>query len=289
MYLLLGDRDDLVCKSVLASLERNGCEARILANPMLGPSLFGWCFDTQNSSSWILFDDGNYLSQKEIEGVLVRNLGRIAAQRWDAHDHGYVQTEMYAALLGWLWSLDCPVVNRYPPPFWFRLDMPLIFWHRLLEQCGLRGLSSLISNVEQEIDDYSNALGGQIVHAPLTDKSRNPLDSEDAWRRIGGIQRIAPVHLTQDTAPLCVACVVGSRVVWSEPIPLGADTLEPALIRLSAAAGLAFYETGIALTATGLQVASVKSYPRLEHFRSAAQGAIVAELAGLLTGDLDGE
>ena len=53
MYLLLGDSDDLVCVSILASLERNGCGARIIANPTLSPSLFGWRFDTQNSSSWI--------------------------------------------------------------------------------------------------------------------------------------------------------------------------------------------------------------------------------------------
>jgi hypothetical protein len=287
MYLLLGDPDDLVCVSVLASLERNGRGARIIANPILNPCLFGWRFDTQNSSSWIAFEDGTHLPNEEIEGVLVRNFERIAAQRWDPHDHGYAQTEMYAALFGWLWSLDCPVVNRYPPPLWFRLDLPLIFWHRLLAQCGLRGLSSLISNVEQEIDAFGKFLGDQPIYAPLTNELRYPVDSEDVWQKIARIQRVAPVHLTQGAPSLCVACVVGSRVVWNQTIPRGAEILAPSLIRFSAAAGIAFCEIGIALTATGAQVATVKAYPRLEHFHSAAQQEIISDLASLLTGDLD--
>lgn len=289
MYLLLGDPDDLVYISILASLKRNGRAARIIANPMLSPSLFGWRFDTQNSSSWIAFEDGTHLPSREIEGVLVRNFGEIAAQHWDPHDHDYAQTEMYAALFGWLWSLDCPVVNRYPPPLWFRLEMPLIFWYRLLEQCGLRGFSSLISNVEQEIDEFGKFLGDQTVYAPLADESRNPLDSEDVWRKIAGIQRVAPVHLTQDAPSLCVACVVGSRVVWNQTVPRGAEILEPSLTRFAAAAGIAFCEIGIALTAMGAQVATVKAYPKLEHYRFAAQQEIIANLTGLLTGDLDAE
>jgi hypothetical protein len=287
MYLLLGDSDDLVCVSMLASLERIGCGVRIIANPILSPSLFGWRFDTQNSSSWIAFEDGTHLPDKEIEGVLVRNFGRIAPQRWDPQDYGYAQTEMYAALFGWLWSLDCPVVNRYPPPLWLRSDLPLIFWNCLLAQCGLRVLPSLISNVEQEIDDFVKFLGDQPVYAPLTDELRYPVDSEDVWRKIAGIQRLAPVHLTQGAPSLCVACVVGSRVVWNQTVPRGAEILAPSLIRFSAAAGFAFCEIGIALTATGAQVATVKAYPRLEHFHSAAQQEIISDLAGLLTGDLD--
>jgi hypothetical protein len=289
MYLLLGDSDDLVCVSILASLERNGCGARIIANPTLSPSLFGWRFDTQNSSSWIAFEDGTQLSDKEIEGVLVRNFRRIAARRWEPQDRDYAQTEMYAALFGWLWSLDCPVVNRYPPPLWIRSDLPLIFWYRLLAQCGLRGRSSLISNVKQEIDDFGKFLGDQPVYAPLTDELRYPVDSEDVWRKIAGIRRVSPVHLTQGAPSLCVACVVGSRVVWNQTVPRAAEILEPSLIRFSAAAGIAFCEIGVALTAAGAEIAAVQAYPRLEHFHSAAQQEIIADLAGLLTGDLNAE
>src|SRR6516165_4213654 len=150
MYLLLNDRDDPLCNAVLASLEEKGCKARAIGNPMLCPIGFAWRFDTSKSTSRLTLEDGINVSDQEIEGVLVRTPGRISAGGWNPPDLEYMQTETEAALLAWLWSLDCPVINRYPAALWYRSNTPLLFWLSRLERHGQRGLPSLISNVEQE-------------------------------------------------------------------------------------------------------------------------------------------
>ncbi len=40
----------------------------------------------------------------------------------------YVYAEKEAALLGWVWGLSCPVINRYPPELWFEPIESLEFW-----------------------------------------------------------------------------------------------------------------------------------------------------------------
>ena len=49
----------------------------------------------------------------------------------------YVYAEKEAALLGWVWGLSCPVINRYPPELWFERIESLEFWRGRLERFGL--------------------------------------------------------------------------------------------------------------------------------------------------------
>ena len=58
-------------------------------------------------------EDRTVTPAEHIEGVLVRRPGQISGS-WDSEDFAYVDQEVQAALLGWIWSLDCRVVNRYP-------------------------------------------------------------------------------------------------------------------------------------------------------------------------------
>jgi hypothetical protein len=285
MFLLLGDLGDPVCTAVLASLKARGCEARIVANPILNPLRFTWRFDTLNSASQLTWEDGTRLPNSEIEGVLVRRPADDSSHGWNLDDFAYVQAETHAALLAWLWSLDCPVVNRYPAALWHRLDTPLLFWQPQLERCGLHTLPFLISNVEQETSAFGEVLGNEIVYAPLTIATRYPLDCEGHLTKLAAMLRLGPVHLTQASNALRSACVVGTRVVWDGPEPADADMLEPALSRFAAAAGLVFVEITTTSITHGTRVAAVNPYPCLEHFCQVAQQEVVAGLFQLLTGE----
>lgn len=73
----------------------------------------------------------------------------------------YVYAEKEAALLGWVWGLSCPVINRYPPELWFERIESLEFWRGRLERFGLE-LTAV--GVEQTASCYSVAvIGSQVI------------------------------------------------------------------------------------------------------------------------------
>ena len=269
--------------SVGESLEARGYEARIIANPMAQPLRFAWRLATHSSASQLIWEDGTHLLDSDIAGVLVRGSGSVTPDGWNQDDLAYVQKETHAALLAWLWSLDCPVINRYPAALWHWPDAPLLFWQPWLKQCGLRLLDSLVSNVEQETRAFGAGLGDDAVYAPLTAEARYRLGCDDHWDKLAAMQRHAPVHLTQAPVAPHSACVVGPRVLWEGTPPTNLDTLEPALARFSTVAGLAFVEITITTLGDGPRVAEVNPYPRVEHFGQSAQREIVASLVQLLT------
>ena len=155
MYLLLGDQKSTICTPMLELLKAEGHNARVIENPLLSPFCFALRLDTFTSASWLSWEDDTHLSDKEIEGVLVCRPVRIPSEGWEAAELSYAEKENRAALLAWLWSLECPVVNRYPAALWFQPDLPLLFWQAQLERCGLSTLPSVITNAEQEADDSS--------------------------------------------------------------------------------------------------------------------------------------
>lgn len=283
MYLLLGELHDPVCGAVLLSLESRGHSVSNIGNPMCRPMRLAWQFDTLNSASQLTWEDGTHLSHEEIEGVLVRRPGCVPSDGWNSADLGYVQMETHAALLAWLWSLECPVVNRYPAFLWYRRHTPLLFWQLWLERCGLRTLPALISNVEQEARAFGAVLGNQTVYAPLTAAARYRLGCDNDWNKLAIMQTLGPVHLTLTSMDLRLACVVGSRVVWDGNTPPDAEVLEPAFTHFSALVGLTFVEIFTSSAVDGTRVAAVNPYPCLEDFGQAAQHEIVAELVRLLT------
>src|SRR5215831_11487759 len=114
MYLLLGDAADPCCANVRAVLESRSLSVNIVANPFLHPSRFTWRLDNKCSVSHLRWDEINLAADKGIDGVLVRNVGWADFDGWEGKNISYIRSEILAALLGWLWSLPCPVVNRYP-------------------------------------------------------------------------------------------------------------------------------------------------------------------------------
>lgn len=286
MQLLLGNLNDPICRAILASLEARGEEARMMTYPMSQPLRLAWRLDTATSVSRLILEDGTSLLYNEIEGVLVRRPECRIRTASSSNNLAYDDREANAALLAWLWSLDCPVINRYPAALWHIAYPPLLFWQSRLTRCGLRALPSLISNVEQEARDFGAGLNDEILYAPLTASSRYRLGGCNEWKKLNAMQRIAPVHLTQACAASHIACVVGHRVIWEGARPTDAEGLERALTHFSAVAGLDFVEIEMALTHDGMSVTAVNPDSDLKGFGEAAQREIVLALIQLLTAEV---
>ena len=138
MYLVLGEDDDWLCGSVRETLERRGQEVRIIPDIFGRSATIAWRIETERSSSRFVLEDGTVLSDEQISAVLVRRPRFSARQDWKAEDEVYIYAEKEAALLGWIWTLRCPVINRYPAELWFEPAPPPLFWSRQLAACGLQ-------------------------------------------------------------------------------------------------------------------------------------------------------
>jgi hypothetical protein len=287
LYLLLGDTDDLCCRSVHEVLSERGYATHVVANPLSEPSRFSWWLDSDQTVSFLACDGQTGVRDDEITGVLVLDTGRIDPDGWHPNDLSYVHAETHAALLGWLWSLPCPVVNRYPPAVWYRPQAPLLSWHGLLQRSGLPTLETLVTSVEDEARAFGERVAadgaGGAVYGPLTSGVRYLVASADDWGGLAALQRVTPVSLSAPHGETRLVCVIGDRVVWNRPPSPEESGLEQSLCAFAQAAGLAFVEVGLAPTRTGLCVVTVETRPRLERFGDAAREEIVAGLVQLLT------
>jgi hypothetical protein len=275
--------------AVQAALSARGLPARVVANPAAHPARLSWRLDTDRCVSRLAFGDEPPITDDEIDGVLVRDAGWVDPAGWQPKDLAYVQAETQAALLGWLWGLRCPVVNRYPAATWYRPQLPPLAWHSLLRRCDLPALEAIVTNVGRDARAFGRrtapAAEAGAVYRPMTSGGQYLVATDGDWDGLAAMQRRAPVCLTAPHGRPQSACVVGGRVVWdgSGPPP-DAPALEPALRRFAAAAGLAFVEVVLAEDNGGRRVVvGVEHHPRYECFSGAAQGAIVAALVESFT------
>jgi hypothetical protein len=289
MHLLLGDSQDLFCGSVRDSLEQRGYRARIVSNPLVQPARLSWRLDNQQSSSQLAWDEEPPIPDDQIASVLVRSNGWIDSAGWEPDDLSYMQAETQAALLAWLWSLACPVVNRYPAALWYRPHVPLLSWCPMLRRCGLPTLEMLVTNVAEEARAFGRSLDqagmGGAVYGPLTGTSRYLVSTEEEWSGVAALQRSAPVCLAQPHGAGQLVCVVGEQVIWDGDPSAEAAQLAPALRAFAKAAGLDFVELALAAGAEGICVIAVEPRPRVECFGDAARQKMVEAMVQLLTAE----
>ena len=289
MHLLFGNPQDLLCLSLQNMLEIRGCSARIISNPMASPWRLAWHLDNIRSASKLVCDGEPSIADHEIEGVVVRPFGWIDPEGWQAQDFDYIQSENQAALLAWLWSLPCPVINRYRSGIWFRPQAPLLSWYLLLRRCGLPVPETLVTNIEQEARDFGLShrmagLRGTAVYSPLTAHARYLLSSDEDWAGVGAMQRYTPVCLAYPHEAPQLVCVVGEEVIYNgEPTPEAA-ALAPALQRFACAAGLTFLQLALAANDQKVVVVSVEPFPQLEIFGDIARQQVLHAITNILTG-----
>ena len=277
--------------SIRTALEVRNYPTRLIANPLEQPSRLAWLLDNEQSTSQLILDEQPPLLSDDITGVFVRSAAWIDPTGWQPDDLAYMQAETQAALLAWLWSLACPVVNRYPSAIWYRPKTPLLSWQRLLRRCGLPTLETLVTNVEDEAAAFRKRLALEgipgAVYGPLNNDLRYLVTNDDEWNGLAAMQQHTPVCLTYPHGAAQFVCIAGEQTVWEgEPQPELTE-LEPALQCFASAAGLNFVEFALAPTSQGASVIAVEPFPYFEHFGEAARQKIVEGIVQFLTTQLD--
>ena len=283
MHLLLGHPDDLCCAGVFARLEARGLAVRLVPEPLAPPARLTWRLDAAGVTSSLYPD----LPDTEIAGILVRDIGLLNPEGWDAADHAYMQAEFRAAILAWLAGLVCPVINRPVAARWYGAGAPIFAWRRLLQGSGLPLPEVVVTSDPSEARAFRRRLAmdgvAGAVYVPLTGAASYLLGDDEAWERLARLQKRAPVCLTEPHGPVTLACVVGDKIIWDGPLPPEAPDFELALSRFAGAAGLAFVEIALARVRCGLAVVLVEPQPRLERFTESARDQILDAITALLT------
>ena len=287
MHLLLGDSHDACCLALRSMLEAGGFPTHIISNPLLLPVRFSWRLNTERTASKLAWEEQPHLPDDQIRGVFVGSSGWFDPTGWQPDDLAYMQAEVQAALLAWLWSLDCPVVNRYPPAIWYQPQAPFLAWQRIIRQSGLPAPEILVTNVESEARSFRQRLARKgvngAVYGALTSEARYLLSSDEDWNGLSAIQRYTPVSLTVPHGAAQLVCIVGEQVIWNDQPSPEMLLLEPALRRFSVTAGLAYVELAFASGSEGLRVIAVEPHPHFETYHEKARQQILEGLVHLLT------
>jgi hypothetical protein len=136
LFFLLSDRGDLLCQDFQQALQRQGYSTRVIEDLFSSASV-EWRLQSERSLALCRFQDGETISDRDIHGVLLRKPSFEWSQESPAVDTIYLRAEKEAALLGWIRSLNCPVINRYPAELWFAPIDSLDYWRGRLEPFGL--------------------------------------------------------------------------------------------------------------------------------------------------------
>jgi hypothetical protein len=289
MYLVIGSELDACCRRVVAALRAQGQPVRLCADPLAGEVASVWSLDGDRLTGQLRWADGPALAIEQVRGVLLRPNGiMLDVAGWSPEDLAYVRTEWQAALLAWLWSLPCPVINRISDDLWFRPQRPFPEWCTLLRRCGLPTPAIRVTNDPAAARQFA-ARWGEVTYAPLTSPTRYPIAGERPWAELDKVMQRMPVCLMEPCAdqPI-IAVVVGQAVVWAERGPASDRrfmALEDGLRRLAATLGLATCEVELRQGGDGPRCVGVDPYPRFERYDEATQEALTAGLVGLLGGD----
>jgi hypothetical protein len=258
----------------------------IISNPLLDPCSFDWRLTNGESKSRLLWN-GITVFDHEIESVFVRTFGWIDPTGWQKDDLAYMQSETHAALLAWLSSLSCPVVNRYSPDIWYRPKPPLLFWQPLLRRSGLRIIETLITNEPEEANNFRQQLNSSgiagAVYNSLTNELSYLVTEEEEWNGIKRMQERSPVCITHPHGEPVFVCVVGDEMIWNDGSPTNMRSVGPFLAAFAKNAGLTFVELALTTDGNDLNVIAVDPYPKWDHFGSGARQQIVKRIITLLT------
>jgi hypothetical protein len=250
MFLLIGQINDALAADVRRALEEREVEVCAISDLFVETTNFSWCLTSTQTSSTLTLADETCLSGDDISGVFFRRSIDWKLRGVSSGDENYIQAEMQAAVLGWIWSLRCPVINRPPAWLWYCPKPPLQSWERLLRENGfklpdLSGLDRGMGSGKGTIDQLSGDTSGSAV-----------------------CNR---------------GCVIGQVVVWNHLATENLVRFENALIKFAHDSGLCFVEIEVESGNDGVTVREIDAFPDLSSFCPANRATIAEHLARSLT------
>lgn len=291
MYLLIGDDSDPCIAQVSAQLRAHGQPTVVTTKPLAEEAVFSWRLSNDRSASWTRFnDDGAVLRQQDWRGVLVRSFGAPPdAAGWEMRDLAYVQTETQAALIAWLRSLPCPVINPPLAETWFRQQRVLPEQQSLFARAGLPALATIVTNDAVAARQFARRWDGAATYAPLTSVLRYPISDEAQWQELERVMAQFPICLI---APLvghtARVSYAGGATVWNESIELDKTRraeLSEGLRRLAHLTRLELLQVELLINDGAARCINFNGYPQFAWHSAAEQEQLSRHIAALLTGE----
>lgn len=287
MYLLIGHPADRCCQLVGEALRASGYDTLTTIEPLVGDTLFAWTLTTDDSQSTLRWADRAGGSHESLRGVFVRMPGGPADMAgWSLRDRAYAQAETNAALVAWLRSLPCRVINRPDADLWFRPQRSPGEWRGLFDRCRLPALQSLITNDLGAARRFAERWNGHADYAPLTSTTRYPIVNDSHWLELAKVMARVPVCLIEPTGgPPVWATVIGREVVWSDRCelpPAAHARFDDGLRALAAALDVAWLQVELRPGVDGPRCVTLLFYPQIEMYAPADQATIAAGIARLL-------
>lgn len=215
MYLLIGTPYDACVGQVQHKLEAAGEEVLVTPEPLAGVAQVRWDLTTARSLSRLRLGERS-LSQEDLRGVLVRGSGvPLQPAEWNPKDYAYMQAEAQSALLAWLKSLPCPVVNPARAETFYR-ERTLPEQRVWLARAGFPVAPILVTNSPASARRFARRWGGNLSYVPLTSATRYPIDGPAQWAELERLMTRFPVCLMEPEGPSLYLTLAGDRVLWSE-------------------------------------------------------------------------
>lgn len=243
---------------------------------------FNWEFDSVDSCSMLSARELSRFSDREITGVFVQNPPRLDADSAVESHHEYSQAERNAAMFAWFWNLRCPVVNRYPAAFWFSPRVPLSSWQQLVIKCDLRITDAILSNIERDLRSFAAKLSVNPGYLPLCGPDAYRISTEEHWHGLNKMRAICPISVIPFDPPVYIACVVGDRVFWNQPLSGARPEYDDRLVHLTGLSGLDFLEVRLCRHSDDFAIHAIEPFPRLDGFSRDSCHLIADALIALL-------
>jgi hypothetical protein len=243
---------------------------------------FKWEFDSIDSCSMLRAIELSPLRDREITGVFVQNPPRLDADNAAESHHEYSQTERNAAMFAWFWNLRCPVVNRYAASFWFSPRVPLSSWLQLVIKCDLRVTDAILSNVERDLRGFVAKLSANAGYLPLCGPEAYRISTEAHWQGLNKMRALCPISVIPFDPPVYIACVVGDRVFWNQPLSGARPEYEDRLVHLTRLSGLDFLEVRLCRHGDDFAIHAIDPFPALDRFSQDSCYLIAGALIDLL-------
>jgi len=284
VYLLIGTSLDACIAQVSRKLQTKGEAVLVTSEPLAGAGQVCWELSTAQSSSHLDIDQRR-IADTDWRGVVLRSSLPGQPEGWDSKDYSYMQAESQSALLAWLRSLPCPVVNPARAETFYR-ERTLPEQRVWLSKAGLPTWPVLLTNSPAQARRFARRWAGSLSYVPLTSSTRYPIDSESQWAELERLMERFPVCLMQPDGPSIYLSLAGDTLVWSEEPDLGRakGRLEAAVRRLAELLGVQMVEVEIQLTDGQARVFGFSLRPEFGLYGEAQQEALAEGVVAVLEG-----
>jgi hypothetical protein len=279
MYLILGEPPPSLARSLLAEFHARGAEILSIMDLISEVELV-WRLDTAFSKFELHLENGRTLGDEQLLGVIA--LEPSIGNNSEIKEKEYLRAEKRAALLAWLWSLKCPVVNRIPPILCISPHVPLPLWRPALRRCGLAAVDAILSNLPSELEKFVSELSDECNYVPLSiDQFYRVATSKD-FEGLTKLTQFCPIDLRQYSPLTYTACVVDRSIFWNQSVPTVLTDMQDRLIQLAAVTGLSLLEIDVLIAGDTPKVCAINPFPKLDLFRPESCDAIAKALLGML-------